>query len=147
MISASRANTRNVLQRLWAKDAGLWTSDPAAQAAIRSRLGWLSIASVMEPQVPAIRAFAEEVRQAGFTHALLLGMGGSSLFAEVCRHTFGIAPGGLDLLVLDTTDPTAIQAAMARAPLERTLFIVSSKSGATAESSALCAYAYAQCPP
>ncbi len=145
MTSESHANTRNVLQRLWDKDASLWTSDPTAQAAIRSRLGWLSIASVMEPQVPVIQAFAQDVKQAGFTHALLLGMGGSSLFAEVCRHTFGIAPGGLDLLVLDTTDPAAIQAAMARAPLERTLFIVSSKSGATTESSALCAYAYDQC--
>ena len=72
-------------------------------------------------------------------------MGGSSLFAEVCRETFGVASGWLDLRVLDTTDPTAIQAAMARAPLERTLFIVSSKSGSTTESNALCAYAYDQC--
>ena len=58
---------------------------------------------------------------AGFTHAVLLGMGGSSLFPEVCRLTFGVAPGGVDVGVLDSTDPAAIRALERRAPLERTL--------------------------
>ncbi len=134
----------SVVARLWDKDAGLWSDDPAIQQRIRGRLGWLSMASVMASRTSEIQAAAEDIQRAGFTHAVLLGMGGSSLFAEVCRSTCGVAAGWLDLVVLDTTDPSAITAAQARAPLDRTLFIVSSKSGATAESSALCDYFYEQ---
>lgn len=132
----------SAIARLWDKDAGLWSGDPATQQRIRGRLGWLSIASVMASRLPEIDAAAKDIRRAGFTHAVLLGMGGSSFFAEVCRAIVGVAPGWLDLVVLDTTDPSAIVAAQARAPLDRTLFIVSSKSGTTAESGALCEYFY-----
>ncbi len=133
-----------LIQRLWSKDATLWTANPAEQQHIANRLGWLSIASVMESQVDRIQAAAREIREAGFTHALLLGMGGSSLFSEVCRRTFGVASGWLDLQVLDSTDPAAIESAQRRAPLEHTLLIVSSKSGSTTEVSALCEYFYDQ---
>ncbi len=133
-----------LLTRLCDKDASLWSANPAEQQHIRERLGWLSIVSVMESQVAMIQAAAHEIRQAGLTHALLLGMGGSSLFSEVCRATLGVAAGWLDLAVLDTTDPVAIAAAQRRAPLEHTLLIVSSKSGTTTESSALGDYFYEQ---
>lgn len=142
--AASRREVQQMVARLWQRDAALWSQDPAVQRQIRSRLGWLSIVGVMTSRAEEILAAAREIRQHGFTHALLLGMGGSSLFAEVCRRTFGVAPGWLDLTVLDTTDPTAIAAARQRVPLERTIFIVSSKSGTTTESRTLCDYFYDQ---
>ena len=142
--AAARLTQQRVLERLFAKDSTLWSSDAEMQRAIRNRLGWLTILPVMEQRLDEILEFARQVRQAGFTHALLLGMGGSSLFPEVCRWTFGISPGWLDLLILDTTDPSAILAAQRRAPLDRTLFLVSSKSGSTPEVNALCEYFYDQ---
>lgn len=131
-----------MIQRLWAKDASLWTSDPAAQQHIRQRLGWLSIDRIMEPQLDQIQAVAQSIQHDGFTHTLLLGMGGSSLFPEVCRFTLGVTPGWLDLTLLDSTDPSAITEAAQRLPLERTLVVVSSKSGTTIESHALDDYFY-----
>jgi len=142
--TAARWTSARVMERLIQRDASLWSHDPREQESIRSRLGWLSIIPAMESRVSEMTAFADEVRRAGFTHALLLGMGGSSLFPEVCRVVHGVAPGGLDLHALDTTDPTAITAAAARAPLERTLFIVSSKSGTTIETRSLARYFYEQ---
>lgn len=133
-----------LLQRLWQKDATLWSQDPREQDAIRHRLGWLSIAPVMLSHCARIEAAAEDLRRAGFTHAVLLGMGGSSLFAEVCQLIFGHAPGWLDVEVLDSTDPTAIATVQRRLPLGTTVFLVSSKSGTTAESSALGDYFYEQ---
>jgi glucose-6-phosphate isomerase len=137
-----KAAAARLMERIWAKDATLWTQDPAQQAHIARRLGWLTILNVMQQRVGEIQAFAQEIRQAGFTHALLFGMGGSSLFSEVCRHTFGTGPGWLDLTVMDTTDANAVAQAKQRVPLDKTLFIVSSKSGGTTESNALCDYFY-----
>jgi len=139
--AAGELHTHRILQRLWDHDAGLWSADPTVQASIRKRLGWLSICGVMASKTQTLRRVAEDLHGAGFTHALLLGMGGSALFAEVSRHTFGVAPGHLDLTVLDTTDPTAIRAHR-RISLERLCVIVSSKSGSTSETSALAAYFY-----
>lgn len=140
----TRHGGAQLMQRLWEKDAGPWASTPEEATAIRNRLGWLSILPVMESAVEDLTAFAQQIKQAGFTHAVLLGMGGSSLFPEVCRSLFGTAPGWLDLTVLDTTDPTAIAQARQRLPLERTMVIVSSKSGTTIEPHALCQYFYEQ---
>jgi len=128
--------------RLWDKDASLWSLDPATQDAIRQRLGWLTSPRLMAPQTAPLKQFAQEIRAAGFRRALLLGMGGSGLFSEVCRKTFGVADGSLDLTVLDTTDPAAIRAAQAQGPLAQLLVIVSSKSGTTSEVSALSTYFY-----
>ena len=133
--------TQQVLKRLWDQDASLWSSDHATQGLIRQRLGWLTIVGEMAKRTDALRRFAADIRQAGFDRALLLGMGGSGLFAEVCREIFGTREG-FDLVVLDTTDPTAIRAQQARSSLERLLIIVSSKSGSTSETSALCRYFY-----
>ena len=136
-----RLHTQRFFQRLWDRDPGLWVADPARAQAIRNRLGWLRISQLMATRIASLRTFAEEIRQAGFTHALLLGMGGSGLFSEVCRKTFQDARG-LELTVLDTTDPSAIRAAQARCSLSQLLTIVSSKSGTTSEVSALSRYFY-----
>ncbi len=119
------------LRRLWAKDPALWAAGPAA--GIRERLGWLDLPGSMGPRLPGIRAFAGEIAAEGFTHAVLLGMGGSSLAPEVFERTFGDAPGRPGLIVLDSTHPDAVAAVEAKVDLARTLFVVSSKSGTTVE--------------
>jgi len=116
------------VERLWARDASLWTRGPEG-----SWLGWLEILDQQLARVDELRRVAEDARQAGFTHALLLGMGGSSLCPEVLRMTFGGLRGWPDLSVLDSTDPAQVRAAEARVDLGRTIFIVSSKSGTTLE--------------
>lgn len=134
--------SQRYLQRLEQGDASLWSADPAVQSTIRRRLGWLTIARTMAARTESLHQFAEEIRREGMTHAVLLGMGGSGLFTEVCRHTMPAAPPPLDVTVLDTTDPTAIQRQRQRCPLERLLVIISSKSGSTSEISALSKYFY-----
>ena len=116
------------VERLWARDANLWTGGSEA-----SWLGWLEIVDEQLRRVDELRRVAEDVRQGGFTHALLLGMGGSSLCPEVLRMTFGALPGWPELAVLDSTDPAQVRAAEAQVDLGRTVFIVSSKSGTTLE--------------
>jgi len=140
--AVARFQSDRVLPRLWNRDAALWSADPAIQATIRNRLGWLSIADAMSRETASLRRFAEEICAAGLTHTALLGMGGSGLFSEVCRFTFGTAPGHLQLTVLDTTDPTAVRRYAELIPLKQLLAIVSSKSGSTSEISALSSYFY-----
>ena len=127
-------------RRFWAKDATLWKRDKKAVEAISQRLGWLFVTQTMRRECPALVEFAQQVREAGFTHAVLLGMGGSSLGSEVCRHTFGVASGFLVLAVLDSTDPAVIRRLESKLPLEKTLFLVSTKSGTTTET--LCFFRY-----
>ncbi len=124
-------------ERLWKKDSTLWKpDDPAHQAEIKIRMGWLEVADLMQTKVTEMTTFAGEVKRAGFTHALLCGMGGSSLAPEVLRETFGIAKGYLDLAVLDSTDPAAVLNVEARSDPQRTLYVISSKSGGTTEPNA-----------
>ena len=128
-------------RRLWQKDAGLWSDDPQVQATIRNRLGWLNVVADMRRSgIDEINALATAVRAEGYTDAVVLGMGGSSLCPDVCRATFGTAPGWLRLHVLDSTHPRAVRAVADAVDLERTLFIVSSKSGTTGESNAFFQY-------
>jgi glucose-6-phosphate isomerase len=119
--------------RLVAHDDSLWGDDPAHRKVAANRLGWLDVARSIRPLAAEMTAFAAEVAAEGFTHAVLLGMGGSSLAPEVFRLTFGIAPGKLELAVLDNTSPAAVQAVADAHDLSRTLFIVASKSGGTIE--------------
>jgi transaldolase/glucose-6-phosphate isomerase len=128
------------VRRLWAKDATLWKSGADEQQAIKNRLGWLAATDSMLEHCDRLRAFAAEVKEAGFRRVVLLGMGGSSLAPEVFQRTFGPAAGHPDLVVLDTTDPAAILALQRELDLARTLFIVSSKSGTTTETLALYRY-------
>ena len=121
--------------RLWSRDASLWTQTDEARW-----LGWLRIVERQRARVDDLKAFQQDVREGGFTHALLLGMGGSSLCPEVLRKTFGGTEGFPELLVLDSTDPAQIRSFEERIELGKTLFIVSSKSGTTLEPNILQAY-------
>jgi len=139
--ACAAADRAEVAERLWRRDTTLWKpDDAAAQAECARRLGWLDVVGAMRPRLDELRAFAGDVRNAGFTHAVLCGMGGSSLAPEVLRRALGVGRGGLDLMVLDSTDPAAVLAAAERSDPVRTLYLVSSKSGTTAEPNALMEY-------
>ncbi len=131
-------------ERLWVKDATLWSDQAETQASIRNRLGWLTAPTLMREYAADLKAFATEVRRLGFSNVLLLGMGGSSLAPEVMNQTFGSKMGFPDLAVLDSTDPLAVKNTLTRLQLSRTLFVVSSKSGTTAEVIALYKFFRAQ---
>lgn len=120
-------------ERLWAKDASLWKTDPEIQKQIKNRLGWLTVTGAMRGSCGELMEFAGSIKDAGFTHIVLLGMGGSSLCPEVCRKTFGVAAGYPDLKVLDSTDPATILKVEGSVNLKTTLFILASKSGTTIE--------------
>src|ERR1700716_2731353 len=122
-----------VVRRIAEKDAGLWKSNGSAESEIRERLGWLQVADRMEERVPELEALRKELVGEGFTDAILMGMGGSSLAPEVFRQTFGAPRGALDVHVLDTTDPAAISDLEKAIDLRKTVFIVASKSGTTLE--------------
>ena len=131
-------------RRLAARDPELWPGDAAARKEIADRLGWLDLPRTMAPRVAELTAFVEGVRRDGYTRVVLLGMGGSSLAPETFGRVFGARAGHPSLAVLDSTDPAFIAAVEAAAPLERTLFLVSSKSGTTLETSDLFAYFWAR---
>jgi transaldolase/glucose-6-phosphate isomerase len=118
----------NKVARLWQKDASLWSGTDES-----NWLGWLTITEEQLARLDALKQIAEDVRKARFKHALLLGMGGSSLCPEVLRMTFGKIKGFPELHVLDSTDPAQIQAIEAKVDLKSTICIVSSKSGSTLE--------------
>jgi transaldolase/glucose-6-phosphate isomerase len=128
--------------RLFEHDATLWKADPRHREIIGNALGWLTVADDMLGKSSDLNGFAAQVASEGYTDAVLLGMGGSSLAPEVLRRTFAVAKGALDLRICDSTDPAAVRATEAAIDLERTLFIVSSKSGATTETASFHAYFY-----
>jgi transaldolase / glucose-6-phosphate isomerase len=128
-----RASQEEFARRIWEKDPTLWKPNPAEQNEITNRLGWLTVAEQMYEVLPRLNDLGEDARRTGFTHAVLLGMGGSSLAPEVLRRTFGVAAGQPVLLVLDSTDPQTILDVERTIELSRTLFIVASKSGGTIE--------------
>jgi len=133
----------HITRRIWEKDASVWKNESARQQAIRERLGWLDIVNAPDEFYAPLRSLRDEVQAAGYTHALLLGMGGSSLAPEVLCQTFGVFDGFPELIVLDTTDPQAIRLATEHIDLDHTLFIVSSKSGSTIETVSLFKMYYA----
>ncbi len=116
------------VRRLWQRDASVWTGSDEAQW-----LGWLDITEQQLAQLDLFKKVAADVKKAKFKHALLLGMGGSSLCPEVLRLTFGKIKGFPELHVLDSTDPAQIKAIEAKVDLKSTVCIVSSKSGSTLE--------------
>jgi glucose-6-phosphate isomerase len=118
----------NKVARLWQKDASLWTGTDES-----NWLGWLNIAEQQLAHAAAFKRTAQDVKKSRFKHALLLGMGGSSLCPEVLRMTFGKIKGFPELHVLDSTDPVQIKSIEAKLDLKSTLCIVSSKSGSTLE--------------
>jgi transaldolase / glucose-6-phosphate isomerase len=116
------------VHRLWARDASVWTGGDEA-----SWLGWLGIPEDQLAHGDQLRMIRDRARAAGFSHALLLGMGGSSLAPEMLALTWGRQDGYPELHVLDSTDPAQIRASEAKVDLANTIFIVSSKSGSTLE--------------
>jgi glucose-6-phosphate isomerase len=128
-----------LIARIWKKDHSVWAEKDSE---ISNRLGWLEAPERMAGALPEIGRFVEEVKQTGYTHALLLGMGGSSLAPEVFGKVFGTAKGFLQLKVLDSTDPEAVLGFKNSLPLEKTLFIVSSKSGTTLETDSFLNFFY-----
>ncbi len=125
------------VRRLWARDRTLWTGDDEP-----AWLGWLTVADRERGDEANLAAFATEVRQRGFTHVAVLGMGGSSLCPDVLARTFGPQRGFPELRILDSTDPAQILAFEATLDVARTLFIVSSKSGTTLEPNLLADHFY-----
>jgi glucose-6-phosphate isomerase len=122
-----------IVRGIWARDPRTWTDDTRHDRSIATRVGWLDVAEQMRQATGDLTTFADEVRREGFTHALLLGMGGSSLAPEVLRRTYGVRGGFLDLAVLDSTDPATILDLQRRLPADKTLYVVSTKSGTTTE--------------
>jgi glucose-6-phosphate isomerase len=137
-LSTYDAAARRALAGLWRRDAATWSAESNVQATIAQRLGWLDSPGLMADNLTRLTTCADDVRRAGFTDAVLLGMGGSSLAPEVLRGIVGVAPGGLRLHMLDSTDPASVLAV--KTDPRTTLYIFASKSGTTIEPNALAAY-------
>ena len=131
----AQLEAESVPARLWAHDPTLWAKDRAGQAEVKIRMGWLDSPDKARKLVPAYQTFAEEVRKAKIDRVLVLGMGGSSLTAEVFSSLLAAAmiDASLSLAILDSTDPTQVALAAEQYPPDRSLYIVASKSGGTAE--------------
>jgi transaldolase/glucose-6-phosphate isomerase len=138
--------------RLWSHDPTLWTADPAGQEEVRKRLGWLDLPRSSRAAVKEINDFVRGVHAGGLTHVLLLGMGGSSLAPEVLSLIYSAfasresngTEGGLAFSILDSTDPAQVLETARQFPPKETLYIVSSKSGGTAEVNAMFNYFWEQ---
>ena len=129
--------TNNKVARLWQKDPSLWTGTDEGKW-----LGWLTVVDEQLREVANLKKLAAEIKKAKFRHAVLLGMGGSSLCVEVLRLTFGKFGGYPELHVLDSTDPAQVKAVEKKLDLKKTLCIVSSKSGSTLEPNIFKQYFY-----
>jgi transaldolase/glucose-6-phosphate isomerase len=127
------------IRRLWQRDKSVWTGTDEDKW-----LGWLDSVSAEKSKLEDYREFANWVKRQGFTDAVVLGMGGSSLGPEVIAETFGQQPGFPKLHVLDSTDPAQVRAMRDAVKLANTLFIVSSKSGGTTEPNVMKDYFFAQ---
>lgn len=129
----------DVMSRIWNLDHTVWKDDPEE---ITNRLGWLNIADRMQDSISRMTQLADDLREDDYNYTLLLGMGGSSLAPEVFSKTFGVADGYLDLSIVDTTDADAIRDIDAGLDYAKTLFIVATKSGGTAETLSAFKYFY-----
>jgi transaldolase/glucose-6-phosphate isomerase len=133
-VTLEEATRANVIGRIWSRDASLWKNEEAHQKIIRNSLGWLTVPTEMLAAVAELRSFAESVSASGeFQYVMVCGMGGSSLCPEVLRQTFGRREGFPELLVLDSTDPDAVNDFRNQIDIGRCLFVIASKSGTTTE--------------
>ena len=139
VVEAEMARLRGVdaVARIWRGDHAVWKPSPDE---ITDRLGWLSLPTDMGSNVADLVSFADEVARDGYTHVVLLGMGGSSLGPEMLRQAFGSTPERPELIVLDSTVPGWVRAVVGRIDPSSTLFLVSSKSGTTIEPKVLYSY-------
>lgn len=118
-------------RRFWAKDPTIWGDRKTPELA--DRLGWLDLPIQMRARLPELESFGATLAADEFRHALVLGMGGSSLAPEVFQETFGHRAGYPALRVLDSTHPAAVLALARQIDVSRSAFLVSSKSGGTTE--------------
>lgn len=132
-MSAGDAAGDSIGQRIWARDAGLWTDDAEEAKEVLDRLGWLDLPESMRSWTAELAEFAAGVREDGIDRVLVCGMGGSSLCVEVLASVIGPAGHGLPVRVLDSTHPDAVAAAGDWATPERSLYVIASKSGTTTE--------------
>ena len=109
---------------------------------ISENMGWITLPDDFTQVAEKLSSFSQQVKEEGYKYAVLLGMGGSSLCSEVARETFGTKEGFLELLVLDNTDPAAILDIEKQIDLEKTLFVVATKSGGTMETLSFFRYFY-----
>jgi glucose-6-phosphate isomerase len=125
----------HVVRRIWEREIDVWGAAPGSPDAksIETRLGWLEVARTTGPQLDRLVTLGDAVKAEGIRAVYLLGMGGSSLCAEVLASVFGVAEGYPQLFVLDTTDELTITSAASRLEPRETMFLVSSKSGGTVE--------------
>ena len=134
--------TQNIMQRIWDHDHTVWKEDPTE---ISNRLGWLHMPASMPEHLGKIQELVNTVQTEGYTTAVVLGMGGSSLAPEVFARTFGNPNDDyLELLILDSTDADRVQEYTDRVNLAHTLFIVATKSGGTVETLSFFKYFYNQ---
>jgi glucose-6-phosphate isomerase len=140
--ACDRARDGSWANRLFDRDTTLWSSDPGVQAAIADRLGWLDAPEHFTDRIAALEGFGDGIVAAGFTTAVVAGMGGSSLAPDVLRRTFGSQDGYLALRILDSTDPATVSATTDDLDPLFTLTIVASKSGTTTEPNAFLADAW-----
>jgi transaldolase/glucose-6-phosphate isomerase len=139
------ADKGDVMRRIWRKDATLWKETEAHQKIIKNALGWLTVPDEMIGVEDDLVAFADRIRGVReFKHVMLCGMGGSSLCPEVFRQTFGHQENYPELLVLDSTDPDALENFARQIDLAHCLFIIASKSGTTTEPLVFYKYWYDQ---
>jgi glucose-6-phosphate isomerase len=136
------AEAAGVAKRIWRKDASLWKNDDASHKQIRNSLGWLTVPDEMIGVAGELIEFSESIRQRGFKHVMVCGMGGSSLCPEVLARTFGRQEGFPELLVLDSTDPDVIARFHDLIDIDRCLFVIASKSGTTTEPTVFYKYWY-----
>ncbi|MFO7570490.1 MAG: hypothetical protein R6W75_11890 [Smithellaceae bacterium] len=129
----------SIAARIWANDFNVWKPSPLE---ITNRLGWLSAPAETEANLHHVHSILKPLTSDGLSDVVLLGMGGSSMAADVFNRIFGSAPGYPRLQIIDTTDPAVILEATARLNLQKTLFLVSSKSGTTLEVVSLFHYFY-----
>ncbi|MEK6531980.1 MAG: glucose-6-phosphate isomerase [Deltaproteobacteria bacterium] len=143
ILSALRGLERHGFsKRLWAKDPCLWKDTDEAADIIKRSLGWLMLPAYMQQHAQEIEAFALEIKESGIDKVILLGMGGSSLAPLVLTSSIRRKKGYPRLIVLDSTDPEAIRQVLGSMDPEKTLFIVSSKSGSTIEPASLFSFFY-----
>ena len=138
----------SVAARIWSHDPALWADDEAGQAEVKIRLGWLHSIEDARARLDGYSSFAKQIHAEGIDRVLVIGMGGSSLTAEVLSSLLAAAPlclppfsekmggekeGGMSLAILDSTDPQQVAQAAQDYPPDMSLYILASKSGGTAE--------------
>jgi transaldolase/glucose-6-phosphate isomerase len=131
----SQLESDSIPARIWSQDPTLWTTDPAGQAEVVKRLGWLHSTDDARTRLDGYYAFAKQIHDEGIDRVLVIGMGGSSLTAEVLSSLLAGAniEAKLSLAILDSTDPEQVAKTFKNYPPEKSLYIVASKSGGTAE--------------